>query len=339
MVDTHFQFPSTESSPMLFEEQLARKPNLYPWTQDFIDSMWASFWTPNEFNFKGDYAQFRTDLTDAEREMVTRTLSAIGQIEVAVKKFWARLGDNLPHPSLSDLGYVMANSEVIHNQAYEKLLTVLGLGDVFERNLQEPVVRNRVQYLRKYLERAYDDDRQQYIYAIILFTLFIENVSLFSQFYIICWINRNRNLLKDTAQQVQYTRNEETLHAQVGIKIINTLRQEYPELFTADLEARVLEECHVAYAAESALIDWMVGDYAGPGLNRHVLKTYVRQRLNDSLAAIGYPPQFTIDPESAAQTLWMDEALLGNSKTDFFYKKPIDYARSTKAYSPEELFA
>ena len=27
-------------------------------------------------------------------------LSAIGQIEVAVKKFWAKLGDNLPHPSL-----------------------------------------------------------------------------------------------------------------------------------------------------------------------------------------------------------------------------------------------
>jgi hypothetical protein len=58
---------------------------------------------------------------------VIRTLSAIGQIEIAVKTFWAKLGENLPHPSLQDLGYVMANTEVIHNNAYERLISILGL--------------------------------------------------------------------------------------------------------------------------------------------------------------------------------------------------------------------
>src|SRR5690606_14910267 len=129
-----------------FEEQLARKPNLYPWTQDFIDSMWSGFWTPNEFNFKGDYAQFKTELTNQEREIVVRTLSAIGQIEIAVKKFWSLLGDNLPHPCMSDLGFVLAQTEVIHNLAYEKLLDVLGLSEVFEENLKHKVVKNRVKY-------------------------------------------------------------------------------------------------------------------------------------------------------------------------------------------------
>jgi len=120
----------------LFDAQVSRKPNLYPETQQYIDAMWAGFWTSNEFSFKSDYAQFKTQLTDQEREVVVRTLSAIGQIEVAVKTFWAKLGDHLPHPAIKDLGYVMANSEVIHNIAYEKLLTVLGLEHVFEENLQ-----------------------------------------------------------------------------------------------------------------------------------------------------------------------------------------------------------
>ena len=71
-----------------------------------------------------------------KREIIIRTLSAIGQIEIAVKTFWAKLGDNLPHPSIRDMGYVMANIEVIHNKAYERLIDVLGLEHVFEENLK-----------------------------------------------------------------------------------------------------------------------------------------------------------------------------------------------------------
>ena len=193
---------------MIFEEQLSRKPDLYPWTQEFIEAMHNGFWTDKEFSFNSDIQDFNVNLEDNERDMIVRTLSAIGQIEVAVKKFWAKLGDNLPHPSLTDLGYVMANTEVIHNNAYERLLTVLGLEEVFEENLKLDFIEGRVRYLRKYNHRFYTDSKKQYVYALILFTLFVENVSLFSQFYVINWFNRYRNVLKDTGQQVKYTRNE-----------------------------------------------------------------------------------------------------------------------------------
>ena len=36
--------------------------------------------------------------------------------------------------------------------------------------------------------------------------------------------NSFKNVLKDTDQQVKYTRNEENIHALVGIKIINTIQ-------------------------------------------------------------------------------------------------------------------
>ena len=165
---------------MLFEEQISRKPDLYPWTKKFVDAIWQVFWTPDEFNFRSDYSQFKNDLTVEEQQVVVRTLSAIGQIEVAVKSFWANIGEKMPHPSIRDLGYAMANSEVIHNLAYEKLLDVLHLTHVFEENMNEKVIKGRVDYLRKYLKKTYKDDKKQYIYSIMLFTLFVENVSLFS---------------------------------------------------------------------------------------------------------------------------------------------------------------
>ena len=78
---------------MIFEEQISRKPDNYPWAQEFIEVMHTGFWTDKEFSFTSDVQDFKVNLSDDEREMIIRTLSAIGQIEVAVKKFWAKLGE------------------------------------------------------------------------------------------------------------------------------------------------------------------------------------------------------------------------------------------------------
>lgn len=323
---------------MLFDKQVARKPNLYPWTQDFIDKMWQGFWTPNEFDFKGDYHQFKTEMPESHKQMVVKTLTAIGQVEVAVKRFWANLGDNLPHPSMYDLGFVMANVEVIHNQAYEKLLEVLRLNKAFEENLKNPVFANRVEYLSKHLDKVYKDDRQQYIYSIILFTLFVENVSLFSQFFIILHLNRFNNILKDTAQQVNYTKLEENLHALVGMKIINTLRAEYPELFDEHLKTKIEQEARTAFEAESKIIDWIMEGVSEEGLTPDILKEFIKDRINKSLEGIGYSAIFETDSELLEHTEWFNEELYGNAMVDFFHAKPVDYAKNNKVISPDELF-
>lgn len=311
----------------IFDEQIARKPNKYLWADEFADTMHDGFWTVREFSFSSDVQDFKVVLTDQEREIIVKTLSAIGQIEIAVKKFWAKLGDNLPHPSISDLGFVLANTEVIHNRAYEKLLEVLGLEDIFEENLKLDIINGRVNYLQKYNHKYYKDSKKQYVYAIILFSLFIENVSLFSQFYIILWFGRYKNVLKDTTQQVNYTKNEELIHAKVGIKIINTIKKEYPELFDQELQDRVLHEANEAFEAESKIIDWIMGDFKDQRISGDVLKEFIKSRINDSLKDIGYKKLFKIDKNLARDFEWMDEEVLGNNSTDFFHQRPVDYSK------------
>jgi len=327
-----------DNKSTIFTEQISRKPNLYPWTDQFIEAMHNGFWTDKEFSFKSDIQQFKVDLTDQEREIIVRTLSAIGQIEVAVKTFWAKLGDNLPHPSLADLGYVMANTEVIHNNAYERLLDILGLEEVFEDNLKLEWIQGRVNYLRKYTHRFYKNSQKQYLYALILFTLFVENVSLFSQFYIVNWFARNKNVLKDTDQQVKYTRNEENIHALVGIKIINTIREELPDLFDEELEERILHEAEEALIAESKIVDWMVNGYEEEGLDASVLKGFVKNRIISSLEQIGFKQPFEVDNDALASTMWFEEELLGNNMADFFHTRPTEYSKKNQSFSEEDLF-
>jgi ribonucleoside-diphosphate reductase beta chain len=323
---------------MIFEEQTSRKPDHYPWAQEFIEAIHNGFWTDKLFNFSTDIQDFKVNLSDEDRAIVTKSLSAIGQVEVAVKKFWAKLGDNLPHPSLTDLGYVMANTEVIHGNAYERLLKVLDMEDIFEENMKLDIISGRVNYLRKYNHKFYKDSKKQYIYALILFTLFVENVSLFSQFYVINWYYKNKGVLKDTNQQVKYTRQEEQIHALVGIKLINTIRQEHPELFDQELEDRIIHEAGQAVIAESAIADWILGNFNDVGLSAPILKEFIKYRINESLRQIGFKNAFEIDEALVGETAWFEETLLGNTATDFFHARPVEYSKNNKSFDEAALF-
>jgi ribonucleoside-diphosphate reductase beta chain len=323
---------------MIFDEQISRKPDNYPWTQDFIEAMHNGFWTHREFNFSSDTQDFRVNLTEQQKQIIIRALSTIGQLEISVKKFWAKLGDNLPHPSLNDLGYTMAHVEVIHGDAYERLLEVLGIDDNFEKILELDIIKGRVNYLRKHLHKFHQDNKKQFIYSLILFTLFVENIALFSQFYTISYFGRFLNLLKDTNKQVEYTSREENLHAMIGIKIINTIKQEYPELFDKELEDKIIHESKEAVKYECEIIDWIVNGYVEENLNSDLLKEFIKNRLNESLSQIGYEPVFDIDQKLLSKTLWFDEQILGNNMTDFFHSRPVEYSKKALSFDIEALF-
>lgn len=323
---------------MIFEEQISRKPDNYPWTQEFIEAMHNGFWTHREFNFSSDIQDFRVNLTEQQKQIIIRALSTIGQLEISVKKFWAKLGDNLPHPSLNDLGYTMAHVEVIHGDAYERLLEVLGIDDNFEKILELDIIKGRVNYLRKHLHKFHNDNKKQFIYSLILFTLFVENIALFSQFYTINYFGRFLNLLKDTNKQVEYTSREENLHAMIGIKLINVIRHEHPELFDSDLEQKILFESKEAVKYECEIIDWIINGYSDKNLNSSVLKEFIKNRINNSLNEIGYSSIFEINQDFLSQTNWFDEQVLGNNMTDFFHSRPVEYSKKALSFDAEALF-
>lgn len=323
---------------MIFEEQISRKPDNYPWTQQFIEAMHNGFWTHREFKFTSDQHDFRTKLTEQEKQIIVRALATIGQLEISVKKFWAKLGDNLPHPSINDMGYVMANTEVIHGDAYERLLEVLGMEDSFDEILKLDIIKGRVNYLRKHLHKFHSDNKKQFIYSLILFTLFVENIALFSQFYTISYFGRFKNLLKDTNKQVEYTSREESLHAMIGIKIINVIRNEHPELFTKDLEEKILHEAEEAVKYELEIIEWIVNGYKSEFLSSDLLKDFIKSRMNDSLSKIGYAPIFIVDQDKIAKTVWFDEQVLGDNKQDFFHSRPVEYSKKSQSFDEMDMF-
>ena len=73
-------------------------------------------------------------------------------------------------------------------------------------------------------------------------------------------------------------------------------------------------------------------------MNPEVLKEFVKNRINDSLIEIGYRKAFEIDEFLIKQTLWFDEEVLGNTSTDFFARRPVEYSKKSQSFDTDDLF-
>jgi ribonucleoside-diphosphate reductase beta chain len=322
----------------IFSARQAFKPFEYPEVTKYRDAIHHSFWIVSEWNFGSDIQDFRVRLDDVERNAIKNALLAISQIEVSVKRFWAKIGDRFPKAEFEEVGAVFADSEVRHQSAYSKLLEILDLNDEFDILLENPVIQGRVDYLTKYLKGASENCNQNYTLSLALFSIFIENVSLFSQFLVIKSFNKYKNVLKDVDNVVQSTAMEERVHNLFGVYLLKQIKNEFPDWFNEDFYKKIERAAKKAYDAESAIIDWIFEKGELSFISRESVKNFTRDRFNKSMIDIGGQNIFEVDTELLATLKWFDEEIDGLINVDFFHKKSNAYFKNSKSITAEDLF-
>jgi len=322
----------------IFEKRINLKPYEYPELNDYVDAIRHSYWIHTEFNFTSDIQDYKTALTEPERQALKNTMLAISQIEVAVKTFWGDIYQKMPKPEIGSVGATFSESEVRHQDAYSHLLEILGLNNEFKNLKKKPVIMKRVQYLENALKSSKSEDNKEYSESILLFSLFIEHVSLFSQFLIIMAFNKYKNLFKGISNVVEATSKEEQIHGDFGIDIIRIIKKENPEWFDAAHSERVRKLCKEAFESESQIIDWIFEKGELDFLPKELINEFIKHRFNNSLESIGIEKVFEVDEELVAKTEWFDDEIIGTKHGDFFVKRSINYSKRTKSITHEDLF-
>lgn len=324
--------------PNIFEKRVNFKPFEYPQLIPFADSINKSYWLVSEFNFTEDIQDFKVRLSSAERSVIERAMLAISQIETNVKTYWADLYKRLPKPEVAVVGMTFAESEVRHERAYAQLLEVLGLNDKFEEILEVPAIKGRVNYLTKYLDGTRSKDDRVYTKTILLFSMFIEHVSLFSQFLIIMAFNKEKNLLKGISNVVEATSLEEQVHGLFGAEIINIIRGQHPDWFDDDMTDMINSACLKAYKAECEIVDWMYEEGDLDFLPKEVVKEFIKNRFNVVLRNGKFDPVFDVDSKMLETTDWFEVQLTSVKEDDFFYKTSNAYNKKSKSVTEDDLF-
>jgi ribonucleoside-diphosphate reductase beta chain len=322
----------------IFDYRRNYKPFEYPEVTDFTDAINKSFWVHSEVDFTADTQDFLSHLSEPEQNAVKNALLAIAQIEVNVKTFWGDLYSHLPKPEFNGLGSTFAECEFRHSEAYSRLLEVLGYNDEFERLIEIPIIKQRVDYLSSALSNAKSQDKEEYAISLILFSILIENVSLFSQFAIILSFTRFKGHMKNVSNIIAWTSIDEQLHANAGIYIINKIKEEHPEFFNEKTLTKITNVVKESIEIEGMLLDWIFEKGELDFLPKEEINEFIKDRFNRSLESIGVEKVFETNESILNKTEWFNDELIATKHGDFFVKRSINYSKKSQSITGEDLF-
>ena len=328
----------SKHQPNIFTKRVNLKPYEYPELVEYVDAIRHSYWVHTEFNFTSDIQDFKVHLNEKEKTAVQRAMLAISQIEIAVKTFWGDIYKKMPKPEIGSVGATFAESEVRHADAYSHLIQLLGLNSEFENLLEVPAIRRRIKYLEKAISNTKSIDNQDYFESVVLFSMFVENVSLFSQFLVIMSFNKHKNVLKGMSNAVEATSKEENIHAEFGFDLVNLIKKENPDWWTNELIEDLIEATKEAFEAECEIVDWIFEKGDMDFLTKEQTMEFIKHRFNISLNSIGIENVFQVNPLVLETTEWFDDEILTTKHTDFFNKRSINYSKKSKSITLNDLF-
>jgi ribonucleoside-diphosphate reductase beta chain len=256
-----------------------------------------------------------------------------------VKSFWGNLYQHLPKPEFNGLGSTFAECEFRHSEAYAQLLTVLGLADEFESALQSSVLSDRIAFLRDRRAAAQlDSPEQSFGLNLILFSILVENVSLFSQFATVLSFTHFKGLLKNTSNIIAWTSKDEQLHANAGIYIFNKIVEENPGWLTDKYQKVIYETAHAAIQQEERILNWIFEMGELEHVSKADLLNFMKHRINTSLKQIGLQDIFDINELQLRRMSWFEEEIYANTLDDFFAKRPVEYSKHNQSFTADDLF-
>ncbi|MCO5258833.1 MAG: ribonucleotide-diphosphate reductase subunit beta [Crocinitomicaceae bacterium] len=315
----------------IFDKRVNYKPFEYPEVLQFTDAINKSFWVHSEIDFTADIQDFKSSLSPLEKEVVKRSLLSIAQVEVGVKTFWGDLYKHFPKPELNGLGATFAECEFRHSEAYSRLLEVLGYNEEFEKLLDIPVFRKKLDLIENSLYSNND-----IVSKLLFFTIVIENASLFSQFANILSFTRFKGYLKNTSNIIAWTSIDEQTHANAGIYLLQKLEEE--GFVTKEIKETMAKDVHEYIKYESELLDWIYEEGELSFFTKEDMLNFMKYRVDLSLDKIGLGKLFNISDSQYKPMMWFDEDVFANELDDFFAKRPTAYTKHDKSITADDLF-
>jgi ribonucleoside-diphosphate reductase beta chain len=313
----------------LSQPRLFYKPFEYQLADDYFEQQHSAHWLPSEVPLSSDLNDWKMKLNENEKNLIGNILKSFSQTEVHVNDYWStKVSLWFQIPEIQAMARAFADFESIHAKAYSRLNEQLGLDD-FEAFMEDEVSKAKIERL---IEVPGNTIEEKAI-SLAIFSAFTEGVNLFSSFAILMSFQL-RNLMKGTAQIVEWSVRDESLHSKAGCWLFRTLLQEQPEIDTPELREKITEACQLSVQLEFDFIDKAFEMGNVEGLNVEQLKNFIKARANEKMVELGYNVIYNdIDPNLLKQMEWFGHLTSGKTHTDFFASRVTNYSKSSADWS------
>ena len=296
---------SPDSRPALLDPgfNLTLRPMRYPQFYDMYRDAIRNTWTVEEVNLSDDVSDLQRKLTPAERHLINRLVAffATGDSIVA-NNLVLNLYKHINAPEARMFLSRQLYEEALHVQFYLTLLDTY-IPDPNERaeafaaidNIAS--IRAKAEFCQRWIgsierldELTTREHRQQFLLNLICFAACIEGLFFFAAFAYVYFL-RSKGLLNALASGTNWVFRDESGHMNFAFAVIDTVREEEPDLFDDRLAEQVATMMREAVMVETEFCRDVLSQGVS-GMSVDDTRSYLEYIADQRMATLGLPQLF-----------------------------------------------
>lgn len=285
---------------------LTLRPMAHPQFYDMYRDAIKNTWTVEEVDFSTDLVDLREKLTPGESHLIRRLVAffATGDSIVAnnlVLNLYAHINSPEARMFLSRQLY----EEALHVQFYLTLL------DTYVPNPEEraeafaaieniPSIQKKADFCFRWMDSVQhlerletQEHRRQFVLNLICFAACIEGLFFFGAFAYVYFL-RSKGLLNGLAAGTNWVFRDESGHMEFAFAVLDTVRQQEPELFTPELDSQIYEMLQQAIDCEVAFAEDLLSEGVS-GMNPASVRQYLEYVADARLRRLGLEERYNVE--------------------------------------------
>ena len=309
---------------------------LYPMRHTFAWDAYnvgnANHWLPTEISMQHDIEQWRssTILTPDERRAFETVLGFFTTADsIAANNIVIALYRHITSPECRMYLLRQGYEEAVHTHSYQYIVESLGMDQarIFNMYREIEAIYNKDNFILGFNEGIFDpsfktgtfENDQKFLENILVFSLIMEGIFFYSSFAVMFGFQRQSKLV-GSAEQIQYIMRDESQHLNFGINMANAIKEEQPELWTPEFQARIIDLIKRAVVLEYTFAHELFprGIF---GMNAEGFKQYIEYIADRRLESVGLPIEYNVTNPFP----WMSEAIDISKEKNFFETRVTEY--------------
>jgi ribonucleotide reductase beta subunit family protein with ferritin-like domain len=295
------------------------KPFKYPWAVELSKKHEEIHWIEDEAELSEDVQDWKTKLSDSEKEFITHVLRLFTQSDVQVgENYHELLIPKFKNNEVRNMLSSFAAREAVHQRAYALLNDTLGLPDEdFHKFLEYKEMADKIDFMK-------DGDNNSHtgLALSLAQSVFNEGMSVFASFVMLLNFQRFGKM-KGMATIVEWSIRDETIHVQGNSKLFREFCEEHPRIVNDELKSKIYKMARNAVKLEEKFIDLAFDGNEVQGITKQEVTDYIRHIADRRLLQLGLKPKFK---QKDNPLPWLDWVLNGASHDNFFEKRVTEYS-------------
>lgn len=310
-------------------------PMKYKWARQHYKDGVNNNWTPEEVNMQKDLETWKAPngLSDDERRLIMWNMGFFSTAEsLTANNLVLAIYRHITNPECRQYLLRQAYEEAVHTDTFIYCCDSLGLDpdEVYNMYNTIPSIKAKDDFVVSMTKSIFDDNFktdstehiQLFVSDLVGYYIIMEGIFFYAGFVMMLSFLR-QNRMVGVAEQFQFILRDESVHLAFGADLINTIVEENPAIWTADLQANITENIKHAVQLEY--------EYAKDclprgimGLNAEAIHEYLQYIADRRLERIGLPKLY----DAKNPFPWMSEMTDLRKEKNFFETRVTEYKSS-----------